>query len=164
QHDHARHHRVDTLERLVVAKASLEIDGASSFAACGAFRYHLLRILHREARDVALRSLAAKWHAAIDPHADLGHAVALKVAAEVGRDLDGNLDVTAAEAAIEFPAGADGRRIAKIPRDRSERLDQISAFRRPILIERTETQILNIEGNTVAESEHENEWPDEGKR
>jgi len=55
--------------------------------------------------------------------ADLRHAVALKVAAEVGRDLNGNLDVTAAEAAIEFLAGADGRRIAEIPRDRSERLD-----------------------------------------
>jgi hypothetical protein len=61
--------------------------------------------------------------------------VALKVAAEVGRDLDGNLDVTAAEAAIEFFGGADERGIAEIPRDRSERLHQISAFRRPILIE-----------------------------
>src|SRR5262249_9394939 len=130
---------------LVVAKASLEIDGAGSFTAYGTFRYHLLRILHREPSDIALRSLAAKRHAAIDKHADLRHAAALKVAAEVARDLDRDLEVTAAETAIELIDGADWRRIAEIPRDRRERLDESAAFGRPILIERAETQILDIE-------------------
>src|SRR5262249_269646 len=106
---------------------------------------HLLCILHREPSDVALRCLAAKWHTAIDKHADLGHAVALKVAAEVGGDLDRDLEVTAAEAAIEFVACADWRRIAEKPRERREGLDESPALGCPILIKRAETQILDVE-------------------
>src|SRR5262249_42769280 len=106
QHDHARHHCVYALERLVVAKTRLEIHGARGAVARRVLRDQIFR---RERRDVALGGLGPERHTAIEPHSDVGCAAAHQVATEARWDLDRNLEVAAAEPAIELLAGADRR-------------------------------------------------------
>ena len=145
QHDHARHHRIDALERLVVAKARLEIDGARRSAAWGALRDQVLHVSQGKHCDITLRRLGTKRHAAIEPHPDLRRAAALEVAAEAGRDLDGDLKLAAAKPELELIGGSDRRLFHEVPRNRRERVDQRSALERSILIESGEAQMLDIE-------------------
>src|SRR5262249_61215535 len=86
-----------------------------------------------------------------------------KVAAERRRDLESELEIAAAEAAIQLLAAADRRPLVEITRASRERLDQSTALGRSILVENTQAQILDVERDTVAEGDHENDRPEKGK-
>src|SRR5262249_56028498 len=111
------------LEGLVGAKGGLEIDGARGAAVCRTLRVQSPYVFGGERRNVALHRLGAERHAAIEPDRDLGRAVVRKVAAERRRDLESELEVAAAEAAIQLLAAADRRPLVEIARASRERLD-----------------------------------------
>src|SRR5262249_53447543 len=112
----------------------------------------------------ALGRLGAERHATIQPHGHVGRATAQLIATEARRDLDGDLEVAAAEPAIELLAGADRRwHFVEVAPARRERLDQASALGGAILIESAKAQVFDIERNAIAEGDHENEWAEQGE-
>src|SRR5262249_20410562 len=102
----------------------------------------------------------AERHTAIQPHGDSRRAAGLKITTEGWRNLDGDLEVTAAEPAVKFLAGADRRRdFVEGPWGGREGPDQTSTLRCSILVESAEAQMLDIERNAVTEGDHEYERP-----
>src|SRR5208282_3542905 len=79
-------------------------------------------------------------------------------------DLYGYLDIIAAEPALQFLAGADWRGYFREPsRGRCKRVNHIPALLRLILVENAKTQMLNIERDAVAASDHDNQRRESSK-
>src|SRR5262249_4764331 len=103
-------------------------------------------------------------HAGVDPHPDLWRTACRKVAAVLGGDLYGCIEICAGEPTLELPAGADWRRYFPEPsRVRCKRVNHIPALRRLILVENAKTHMFNIERDAIAASDHDNQRRKSGK-
>ena len=97
-HDGARHLGIDALERLIVAVALLDIDQRERRGLAGEARGQVGEIALHHASEIAARRLGPERHVAADPGADLRRLLGDQVVAEVGRDLDGEFQLAAAQA------------------------------------------------------------------
>src|SRR4029453_6514480 len=113
--------------------------------------------------DVSFRGLAAERHGAVDPEGDLGRAQVLQVAPEAGWNFGYHGQLPAAHASLTLRRRADRRPFGEITGAR-EAFEEPAAFRRPVLIERCEIEILDVEGDAIAEREHQNDRADKRER
>ena len=78
--------------------------------------------------------------------AHLRRAAALEIAAEVRRDLDGDLELAAAEPVLELVGGSRSAAVRRSSAGSAENAStNVSAFGRSILVERGEAQMLDVE-------------------
>ena len=156
--------REDALESLVVAEAIFDIDAPDIDVGWGvgakALHNEILRITQRQAGDVPFRRLAPERHGAVDPEGDLGRTQVCQIAAEAGWDFDGDSQLSAPHALLQFRCGADRRAFGEIMRAR-EAFEQPAAFRRLVLVEGRIFQILDIERDAIAHGKHQNDRTDE---
>src|SRR6202034_1346188 len=143
---------------LIVAKAGLDIVVRPGV---GAPRPTLappqfLALLPDHAYDIVLGRLAAERHRAVDSGVDFRRAVVEKVAAETGRHFDDDLRVPASHPFLGLVRGGNRRLDREIARA-VEALKQPAALGRIVLVERRGRQVLDVERDSIAEGEHEND-------
>jgi hypothetical protein len=94
---------------------------------------------------------------------DLGRAQVCQIAAEAGWDFNDDSQLSAPHALLQLGCGADRRPFGEITGAR-EAFEQPAAFRRAVLIKGGEIEILDVEGDAVAEREHQDDGADERER
>src|SRR5208337_4574330 len=161
-HDGAGHLRIDALERLIVAVALLHIDQRERRGFAGEARGQVGEIALQHASEIAARRLGPERHVAADPGADLWRLLGDQVVAEVRRDLDGEFQFTAAQAGYDLIGGREVRLPVEVFRV-FEAVQELPALERPVLIERRPAQMLDVEGDAVADREHQDDGIEQRK-
>ena len=82
------------------------------------------------------------------------------IAAEAGWNFNGDSQLSAPHALLQFRRGADRRPFGEIMRAR-EAFEQPAAFRRLVLVEGRKFQVLDIECDAITEGQHQNDRTDE---
>ena len=85
------------------------------------------------------------------------------IAAEARWNFNGDSQLSAPHAMLQFLCGADRRPFGEIMRAR-EAFEQPAAFRRLVLVEGRKFQVLNIECDAITEGNHQNDGTDESER
>ena len=114
------------------------------------------------ALHVTQDGLAAKGHGAIHPHCQFGIAAAFHVAAKAGGDLDRQAQFPRAHAPLQLPGGGQGRALDKIARA-GEGGDVVPALGRLVPVQHGEGQVFHIQGDAVAENQHQQRGAEEGE-
>ena len=161
-HDGAGHLRINALERLIVAVALLHIDQRERRGLAGQARRQVGEIALHHAAEIAARRLGPERHVAADPGADLRSLLSDQIVAEVRRDLDGEFELPAAQAGHDLIGGREVWLPVEVFRV-LEAVQELPALERPVLIEDRPAQMLDVERNTVADGEHQDDRIEERK-
>ena len=160
-HDDPRHHSVGALECLVVAEPGLDRQRQRRGLLAGATR-ELLQEPLVHAFDIAAAGLGAERHRPIQPHRYLGRSPAPQIAAEAGRDFDRELDLAGAQPRIQVSRVDQLCLLLEVAR--AGKVLQVSpALGRVVSIQRGVGEVLDVEGDAVAEHDHQQDRPEQGE-
>ncbi len=115
------------------------------------------------AHDVLAKALGAVGGRAVDPGGDLARIALLEVSAEVGRDLQGDLDLMRFEPELHL-IGSLARRVGDEVPGALEGREVGAALGRAIEVEVGEADVLDVGGDAEAEGEHHEGGADEGEQ
>src|SRR5262249_24317173 len=145
---------------LIVAEAIFEFEAAKVDVGLNvgaqALDREVLHVTQYYTGHVCFRCLAAKRHGSVDPEGDLGRTQVCYISAETRRDFNDHSQLSPPHALLQLGCRADRGPFGEIMRSR-EAFQQPAAFRRPVLVEGREVEILDVEGDAVAEREHQDD-------
>jgi len=162
EHDGGRNALINAFERLIVAEAFLDIDGQGPGLREVAPGCLIGQIGLRQPLHIAARRLGAERHRAIEPCRHLGLLIGQEILAEVRRDLERELQLSALQTLLEFGFARNLPMFGEIPGARKV-FEQFPALGRLILVEGGVGEMFDIERDAVTDGQHQDQRAEERK-
>src|SRR6516165_4771218 len=121
-----------------------------------------VQIFLSQPTQIGARGLGPEWHVPVDPDPNLRAAFPQEIAAILGRNLHGEFQLAAAEAGLDLI----GRRNVRLPVEEArafEAVQELTALEGAGLVESGEAQVLDVERDAIAESEHQDNRTEQGE-